>query len=366
VVSGGTIADRGTVRRSTSAAPAAPRVGELDEEMVFESRSGRDLHARRDDLADRGHHPRPRDRVAGARASRARCRSGAAKVRAAADRARPAHRRVRARADTKRPGGGRSRRWLVGDYKLDELAAENLVDYLGKQREASGGAHRSHRSSSSGSRDELGDWRVCILSPFGAPGPRAVGAGARAAARGRPRLSDPSAVHRRRHRAAPSPTATRCRDDDQLFPDPDEIERSWSTELCGQIERCSPARFRENAARALLLPRRRPGQRTPLWHAAQEGAAADGRRAAVPDVPDRARDLPRGAARHLRHAGAARGAGGAVATGDRVERRSTEPSPFASSLVFDYVASFLYEGDAPLAERKAAGADARSRRCCAS
>ena len=204
-------------------------------------------------------------------------------------------------------------------------------------------------------RDELGDWRICILSPFGAPRARAVGARARGA-----------------HVASGSASTSQAMwSDDGIalrLPDADAPPARPTCSLVPRGDRgrsCSPScpgsalfapRFRENAARALLLPRRRPGQRTPLWQQRLEGArpAAGGR--ALRIVPDPARDLPRVPARRVRRAARCeqllqRDRSGARCAGrGRVDTERRRRS--RSSLLFDYIASYMYEGDAPLAERR--------------
>src|SRR5262249_7184802 len=141
-------------------------------------------------------------------------------------------------------------------------------------------------------------------------------------------------------------------EDDQLLPDPDDLERLLVDELARSSMFAS--HFRENAARALLLPRRRPGQRTPLWAQrlrAQQLMRVALRFPAFPITLETYREVLRDVfdlpalvdvLRQIR------------SRAIRIEPAATETaSPFARSLVFDYVAAFLYEGDAPLAERKA-------------
>ena len=186
------------------------------------------------------------------------------------------------------------------------------------------------------------------------PGPRALGAGdqrpaARAVRRRRPggrlrrRHRDPDPRHRRRAaRAARS-----------IVFEPDEIEDLVTGEVGGSA--LFAARFRECAARALLLPRRDPGRRSPLWQQRQRSAALLEVAVEVPVVPDRARGGPRVPPGRLRPARAGR----ADARVDRrevqvVDVATTQPSPFARSLLFGYVAQFVYEGDSPIAERRAA------------
>ena len=202
-------------------------------------------------------------------------------------------------------------------------------------------------------RDELGDVRVCILSPFGSRvhAPWALVLAKRLEADlGYPihplwtddgialRFADGDVLPDRRPADSRIPTRSRT-----LLVD--ELARS----------RVFATHFRENAARALLLPRRRPGMRTPLWAQrlrAQQLMGVALRFPAFPITLETYREVP---ARRLRPAGAdraccARSRSRAI----RIEPATTDAaSPFARSLVFDYVAAFLYEGDAPLAERKA-------------
>lgn len=115
------------------------------------------------------------------------------------------------------------------------------------------------------------------------------------------------------------------------------------------------ARFRECAARALLLPRRSPGKRTPLWQQRQRASQllqVASEFGSFPIVLEAVReclqdvfDVP----------GLTELMGDLEARRVRlVEVTTQEPSPFARSLLFGYVAQFLYEGDSPLAERRAA------------
>ena len=145
------------------------RVGELDEEMVYESRAGRDVRARRQHLAHRADHAAAGDRLAGAR------RAGqdavlARRRRRPADRARPGAGRVR-RARSGRPGAdrGRTARWRRSrdEHDLDALAARNLLAYLAEQSAVTGAVPSDRTIVVERFRDELGDWRVCVLTPFG-------------------------------------------------------------------------------------------------------------------------------------------------------------------------------------------------------
>src|SRR5918912_2336025 len=151
---------------------------------------------------------------------------------------------------------------LAADHALDERAATNLLTFLGEQQAATGAVPSDRTVVVERFRDEIGDWRLCILTPFGARihAPWAMAVGARL----RESLGlevqsiwsdDGIAFHLP---DADSPPAT-----DLLMLDPDELEDLVLAEV-GQTALFG-ARFRENAARALLIPRRRPGERTPLW-----------------------------------------------------------------------------------------------------
>ncbi len=240
---------------------------------------------------------------------------------------------------------------LRSDHALDELAARNLVAYLADQREATGVLPTDRTVLIERFRDELGDWRVCLLTPFGgrvhAPWAMAI------EARLRERFtvdvnvlwSDDGIVVR-------LPEADAAPPETELILDPDEIEDLLMGALGGTA--LFAARFRENAARALLLPRRRPGQRTPLWMQRRRSAdllAVAGQYGSFPIILETYReclrdvfDLPA-----LRE----------VLAGIRsrqvrvVSVETPRASPFAASLLFDYVGSYMYEGDAPLAERRA-------------
>ncbi len=234
---------------------------------------------------------------------------------------------------------------------LDERAERNLVAFLREQERATGAVPSDRTVVVERFRDEIGDWRVCILTPFGARvhAPWAMAVGARL----RESLGlevqsiwsdDGIAFHLP---DADSPPAT-----DLLVLDPDELEELVLAEV-GQSALFG-ARFRENAARALLIPRRRPGERTPLW---QQRLKAQGllqvarKYASFPivletyreclqdvfDLPALKRLLTRLRAREL----------------DLVDVETQSASPFASSLLFDYIATYMYEDDTPPAERRA-------------
>jgi len=239
---------------------------------------------------------------------------------------------------------------LRTDHALDERAARNLVAYLGEQREATGSLPTDRQLVVERFRDELGDWRICLLSPFGGRihAPWAMAIEARLAERGQAGQaiwSDDGIALRLPEGGEPPP-------DDLFTFDPDEMERLLMEGLGGSALFAS--RFRENAARALLLPRRRPGQRTPLWMQRQRSSdllAVASRYGSFPIILETYRevlrdvfDLPA-----LREVLAAIGARQVRVVS--VETRSA--SPFATGLLFDYVGTYMYEGDAPIAERRA-------------
>src|SRR5436305_1290871 len=234
---------------------------------------------------------------------------------------------------------------------LDRRAATNLVEFLREQERATGVVPSDRTVVVERFRDEIGDWRICILTPFGARvhAPWAMAVGARL----RDSLGlevqsiwsdDGIAFHLP---DADAPPAT-----DLLLLGPDELDELVLAEV-GQTALFG-ARFRENAARALLIPRRRPGERSPLW---QQRLKAQGllqvarKYASFPivletyreclqdvfDLPALKRLLGRLRAREL----------------DLVDVETASASPFASSLLFDYIATYMYEDDTPPAERRA-------------
>jgi ATP-dependent Lhr-like helicase len=241
---------------------------------------------------------------------------------------------------------------LKEKHSLTPIAATNLMAYLKEQQDATGEVPSDRAIIIERYIDEIGDWRVCILSPFGArihaPWTMAIAARMQAAdedAEVDTMWTDDGLVFR-------MPESESAPDITQFLPDPDEVEdlivrHLGSTSLFA-------SHFRENAARALLLPRRHPGKRSPLW--AQRKRAADllgvaSRYGSFPilletyreclrevfDLPALVELLKQIKSRQVR-----------VVTVD-----SRVPSPFASSLLFSYVANFIYDGDAPLAERRA-------------
>ena len=238
------------------------------------------------------------------------------------------------------------------DVGLDELAAENLVKYVDDQREATGAIPDDRTIVVERFRDELGDWRVCILSPFGqrVHAPWGLAIEARLAERVGPGAqvlwSDDGIVIRLPEAEDRIPL------DDLLF-DPDEIEEEVVRVLPGTALFASA--FREASARALLLPRRRPGQRTALWQQRQRSAdllVAAAKHPTFPMLLETTRECLRDVfdVPALREVMADLRSRKTKLVAVDTERAS----PFAQSLLFRWVAIYMYEGDAPLAERRAA------------
>jgi ATP-dependent Lhr-like helicase len=240
---------------------------------------------------------------------------------------------------------------LTERHSLDERAAQNLLTYLREQEEATRAIPSDRTVVVERFRDEIGDWRLCILTPFGgrvhAPWSLAL------TARLRESLGlEVNAIWSDDGIALHLPDADSPPPVDDVLVDPAELDDLVVTELADTA--LFGARFRENAARALLIPRRRPGQRTPLW---QQRLKAQGllqvarRYADFPVILETYReclqdvfDLP--ALRELLTALRQRRI-------DLVEVETPTASPYASSLLFDYVATYMYEDDTPLAERRA-------------
>ena len=234
---------------------------------------------------------------------------------------------------------------------LDDRAARNLIEHLKEQASATGAIPDDRTVVVERFRDQLGDWRLCVLTPFGA---RVHAPWALVAAQRIRDLvgSDVQAIHSDDGFALRIPDVDCLPDAQSLFLDPDEI----TTAVTDQLEASSvfASRFRENAARALLLPRRRPGQRTPLWQQRQRSAGllqVVARHPSFPILVETYRECLRDVFDLESLAGIMR----AVRAREIrvVEVETTQPSPVASSLLFEYVAQYMYDGDAPLAERRA-------------
>jgi ATP-dependent Lhr-like helicase len=346
VTSGGTIPDRGLYGVFL---PDGTRVGELDEEMVYESRPGETflLGASTWRIEDITH-----ERVV---VTPAPGQPGKMPFWHGDGPGRPLElgaalgefvREIRAL-----PSEAATER-LRERHDLDAWAAENLLGYLSDQADATGAVPDDRTIVVERFRDEIGDWRICVLSPFGAQvhAPWAMALRARLAERWGMEVelmwSDDGIVLRLPEAVDELPT-------DELLIDPDEIDEIIISMLPGTALFAS--RFREAAARALLLPRRRPDRRTPLWQQRQKAAdllAVAAKHPSFPILLEATReccndvfDLPalRGLLRDLRSRKVR-----------VVEVDTPQASPMAQSLLFGWIAVYMYEGDAPLAERRAA------------
>ncbi|MEV0751979.1 ATP-dependent helicase [Streptosporangium sp. NPDC050280] len=260
-------------------------------------------------------------------------------------------------------GGGKTGKAEAGDTAreaaleriraagLDEFAAANLLSYLAEQRQATGYVPDDRTLLVERFHDELGDWRVVVHSPYGARvhAPWALAIGRRL----RERYGvDVQAVHSDDGIVLRVPDTLSDPPSDVAIFDADEIERIVTEELGGSA--LFAARFRECAGRSLLLPRRVPGRRSPLWQQRQRAShllSVAGRYGSFPVVLETMReclqdvfDVP-GLVRLMRDIEARRVR--------LVEVETGQASPFAASLLFNYIGAFMYEGDAPLAERRA-------------
>ena len=381
VTSGGTIPDRGLFpvfladeggpvdpvsTRSRSARGGGRRVGELDEEMVYEAREGEVvlLGASSWRIESIEH-----DRVL---VTPAPGEPGKVPFWKGDGVGRPVElgralgaftREISALATSGRKGRDKALHELRERHDLDEMAARNVLGYLDEEREVTGALPTDRTVVLQRFRDELGDWRVCLLTPFGArvhaPWALAIEARLREAlgVEVQPIWSDDGIVVRLPATdGADEPGTGQVSLVDAaetaVLIAADDIEE-LVTQAVGSSALFS-SRFRENAARALLLPRRRPGQRTPLWQMRQRSSqllSVASRYGSFPIILETYRevlqdvfDLP--ALREL------------LAAIERREIRvvsveTSRASPFASSLLFDYIATYMYEGDAPLLERRA-------------
>ena len=240
---------------------------------------------------------------------------------------------------------------LVAEHDLDPGAAENLLQFLADQEAATGQVPDDRTIVVERTRDELGDWRVCVLTPFGS------------------RIHIPWAMAiSARIRAAGGPEVETLWGDDGFvlrFPDTDEPpDPDWilveSAEAMQMVVRqlgstaLFAGRFREAAGRALLLPRRRADQRSPLWQLRKRSYDLLSVASRYPSFP-LLLEAYRECLRDVFDMPAL------IETLRAIEQRQLrvhvvethKPSPFASSLLFSYVANFVYDGDAPLAERRA-------------
>ncbi|RUR03585.1 Lhr family ATP-dependent helicase [Labedella endophytica] len=351
VTSGGTIPDRGmfAVHMVGGDAKGGTRVGELDEEMVYESRVGDvfALGATSWTIQEITH-----DRVL---VTPAFGQPGRLPFWKGDGLGRPAELGEAIGAFMRETDAApkATAEARLAEAGLDSRAIGNLLTYLAEQKRSTGQLPSDKTLVVERSRDELGDWRVILHSPYGmhvhAPWALAV------AARVRERLgvdggataSDDGIIVRIPDTDSEPPGA------DLFVIEPDELEAIVRDEVGGSALFAS--RFRECAARALLLPNRRPGSRAPLWQQRQRSAQLLDVAKRYPDFPilletvreclQDVYDLP-----------------ALLDLAKRIENRSVRvvetttdtPSPFATSLLFGYVGAFMYEGDSPLAERRAA------------
>jgi len=349
VTSGGTIPDRGLFGVFVAGETRNARVGELDEEMVYESRvndvftlgttSWRIVeitHDRVNVLPAFGQPGRVPFWTGDGLGRPAELGEALGKFTREIAAAQPetAHHRLR-------------------EAGLDDSARTNLLAHLDEQRAATGALPTDVTLTVERGRDEVGDWRIILHSPYGmhvhAPWALAVNA------RIRERLGvDGSAVAGDDGIIARIPDAEADPPGAELFVfDPDELEQIVTDEVGGSALFAS--RFRECAARSLLMPRLRPGTRMPLWQQRQRSAAllevARGH-PTFPVILETLREVLQDVYDLPALVRLARG------IGERrirlVESEPAQPSPFARDLLFGYIGAFMYEGDSPLGERKAA------------
>ncbi len=342
VTNAGTIPDRGLYGVHL---PDGRRVGELDEEMVYEARPGQTFLLgattwRIEDIT--------RDRVIvtpapGVPGAVPFWRGDGVGRPAELGKAIGAFAREAVSADPEK---------LAAEYDLDRRAAENLVTYLREQQAATRVVPSDEAIVVERFRDEIGDWRLCVLSPFGGRVHAAWGLALSAKLRNERELevdaiwSDDGIVIHLPDADEPPPS-------DMVLIEPDELEDLVVSELSGSA--LFGARFRENAARSLLIPRAYPGKRTPLWQ----------QRLKSQSLLEVARDFPRFPVILETYRECLRDVLDLPALDELlrnlhsrrltlVEVETQTASPFASSLLFDYVATYMYEGDTPNAERRAA------------
>jgi ATP-dependent helicase Lhr and Lhr-like helicase len=342
VVNGGTIPDRGLF---SVVLPDGRRVGELDEEMVYEARAGQTflLGASTWRIEEIG-----RDRVVVTPAPGV---PGAVPFWKGDSVGRPKE-LGRAIGEFSRWAVDQTQEVLERDYDLDPLAARNLLDYLREQQAATRVVPSDRSIVVERFRDEIGDWRLCVLSPYGGRVHAAWGLALSRRIREQYGLEsdaiwsdDGIIVH--------LPDADEPPGAELVMVEPDEVEDAVVAELASSA--LFGARFRENAGRALLIPRAYPGKRTPLWQQrlkSQSLLEVAKRYAQFPIILETYRECLRDVldvpglqelltALHRRELTV-------------VEVETPTASPFASSLLFDYVATYMYEGDTPNAERRAA------------
>jgi ATP-dependent Lhr-like helicase len=342
VTNAGTIPDRGLYGVHL---PDGRRVGELDEEMVYEARPGQTFMLgastwRIEEIT--------RDRVIVSPAPGA---PGAVPFWRGDGVGRPLE-LGRAIGEFARDAVDRKPSEIAASHDLDDRAATNLITFLREQRDATRVVPSDRTIVIERFRDEIGDWRLCILSPYGG---RVHAAWALAlSARVRDEFGlEADAIWSDDGIIVHLPDADEPPGAELVMVEPDELEELVVRELGASA--LFGARFRENAARALLIPRAYPGRRTPLWQQrlkAQSLLEVARRYGQFPIVLETYRECLRDVldlpglewllrALHRREL-------------SLVEAETQRASPFASSLLFDYVATYMYEGDTPNAERRAA------------
>ena len=345
VTNAGTIPDRGNYLVTL---PDGRRVGEFDEEMVYEARPGQTflLGASTWRIEEIG-----RDRVI---VTPAPGMPGAVPFWKGDSVGRPSE-LGEAIGAFSRWAVDQEPRALEAEYDLDARAARNLVEFLRDQRDATRVVPSDTAIVVERFRDEIGDWRLCVLSPYGGRVHAAWGLALSAQIRDELELEadaiwsdDGIIVH-----LPDAEDLDLARLTELVLIDPLQVEDLVVSELSGSA--LFGARFRENAGRALLIPRAYPGRRTPLWQqrlksqSLLEVAARYGEFPIVLetfreclrdvfDLPALVRVLTRLQRREI----------------SLVEVETAVASPMASSLLFDYVATYMYEGDTPNAERRAA------------
>src|ERR671931_580422 len=342
VTNAGTIPDRGLYGVHL---PDGRRVGELDEEMVYEARPGQTFLLgattwRIEEIT--------RDRVIVTPAPGV---PGAVPFWKGDGIGRPAELGKAIGAFARGPCAPDGKT-PARQYDLDRRAAENLVGYLREQQAATRVVPSDETIVVERFRDEIGDWRLCVLSPFGGRVHAAWGLALSSKLREEMGLesdaiwSDDGIIVHLPDADEPPPA-------DLVLIEPDEIEDLVVAELSGSA--LFGARFRENAARSLLIPRAYPGKRTPLWQ----------QRLKSQSLLEVARDFPRFPVILETYREVMRDVLDLPALREllsdlhsrritMVEVETPTASPFASSLLFDYVATYMYEGDTPNAERRAA------------
>ena len=349
ILNGGTIPDRGLYGVFLAGERAKPiRVGELDEEMVYESKPGDTfvLGASTWRVEEITH-----DRVL---VSPAPGQPGKVPFWHGDRAGRPMEFGQRIGALVRELRGmppAVAVATLVKSHDLDPGAAENLMQYLADQEHVTAIVPDDRNIVIERVRDELGAWRVCVLTPFGSRihTPWAMAATAKIHASGGPNVesmwSEDGFVLR-------FPEADEAPDVSALLMAPDEaaelvLQQLGATSLFA-------AKFRESAARALLLPRRRADGRTPLWQQrkrAYDLLSVASRYASFPILLEAYRECLRDVFDMPALMEVLRGIGSGS---PRIHTVDTEKaSPFASALLFGYVANYIYDGDAPLAERRA-------------